>query len=58
MRTTAIGTAGGGLPAGVTINSAGLVSGSATVRGTSTVTVTARTDDGTANSVAFVWTVT
>jgi hypothetical protein len=47
-----------GLPAGVTINSAGQISGSATSRGTSTVTLTAKSSDGTPSSIAFVWTVT
>jgi beta-glucosidase len=47
-----------GLPAGISISGAGLITGSATVRGTSTVTLTARAADGTPESVAFVWTVT
>jgi Fe-S cluster assembly scaffold protein SufB len=47
-----------GLPAGITITSAGLITGSATTRGSRTVTLTGRTADGTADSVAFVWTVT
>jgi beta-glucosidase len=47
-----------GLPAGVSISAAGLITGSATVRGTSTVTLTAKAADGTPQSVAFVWTVT
>jgi beta-glucosidase len=42
-----------GLPAGISMNSAGQVTGAATTRGTSTVTVTAG-----GRSVAFVWTVT
>jgi beta-glucosidase len=47
-----------GLPAGLSITGAGVISGSATVRGTSTVTLTAKSSDGTPESVTFVWTVT
>ncbi|WP_426506133.1 discoidin domain-containing protein [Dactylosporangium sp. McL0621] len=43
-----------GLPAGLSINSAGVISGSATAAGTSTVTVTASTGA----SATFVWTTT
>jgi beta-glucosidase len=47
-----------GLPAGVSISAAGQITGSATVRGSSTVTLTAKAADGTPESVTFVWTVT
>jgi beta-glucosidase len=47
-----------GLPAGITISGAGQITGAATVRGTGTVTLTAKAPDGTADSVSFVWTVT
>jgi hypothetical protein len=47
-----------GLPAGLAINtSSGLVSGTATTAGTSSVTVTARDATGAAGSAAFAWTV-
>ncbi|WP_312886989.1 glycoside hydrolase family 3 C-terminal domain-containing protein [Actinocrinis puniceicyclus] len=46
-----------GLPAGFTISPSGVISGSGTARGTSTVTVTGRTSTGQSVSVTFVWTV-
>ncbi|MFF5205790.1 RICIN domain-containing protein [Streptosporangium sp. NPDC000396] len=47
---------GTGLPAGLSINSSGLISGTPTTPGTSTVTVTA--SSGTASgSVSFTWTI-
>jgi beta-glucosidase len=51
---TGTGLKATGLPGGFTMTGSGLVSGAATSRGTSTVTIKAA--DGT--SVAFVWTVT
>ncbi|MFE3682292.1 putative Ig domain-containing protein [Streptomyces sp. NPDC059095] len=48
-----------GLPAGVSVNArTGLVSGTPTARGTSTVTVTATEANGTRGSTSFQWTVT
>jgi beta-glucosidase len=46
-----------GLPAGLTISPAGAVTGTAAARGTSTVQVTAKSSDGTSDTMAFVWTV-
>jgi beta-glucosidase len=51
---TGTGLTASGLPGGFTMTGSGLVTGAATSRGTSTVTIKAA--DGT--SVAFVWTVT
>ena len=45
-----------GLPAGLSISPAGVISGSATVKGTSTVTVTAKDSRDAAASATFVWT--
>ncbi|CAM5239661.1 putative Ig domain-containing protein [Streptomyces xanthochromogenes] len=48
-----------GLPAGVSINAkTGLVSGTPTARGTTSVTVTATEANGTRGSTSFQWTVT
>ncbi|MFC4034817.1 ricin-type beta-trefoil lectin domain protein [Streptomyces polygonati] len=47
-----------GLPAGLSINSAsGLISGTPTTAGTSTVTVTARDSAGVSGTATFTWTV-
>ncbi|MYS22319.1 Beta-glucanase, GH16 family [Streptomyces sp. DvalAA-14] len=48
-----------GLPAGLSINpSSGLISGTPTAAGTSTVTVTAKDTAGTTGTTSFSWTVT
>jgi phosphatidylserine/phosphatidylglycerophosphate/cardiolipin synthase-like enzyme len=48
-----------GLPAGLSISSAsGLISGTPTTAGTSTVTLTAKDTTGATNSTSFTWTVT
>ena len=46
-----------GLPAGLTISSAGLISGTPTSAGTSMVTVTAAEASGTSGTATFTWTV-
>ncbi|MEY9946055.1 alkaline phosphatase family protein [Kitasatospora sp. GAS1066B] len=46
-----------GLPAGLTINSSGLVSGTPTTAGTSSVTATATDTTGATGSATFSWTV-
>ncbi len=46
-----------GLPAGLSISSGGLVSGTPTTAGTSTVTVTATDTTGAAGSTTFTWTI-
>lgn len=46
-----------GLPAGVSISPAGVISGTATAPGTSTVAVTATGPSGATDTAAFVWTV-
>jgi beta-glucosidase len=46
-----------GLPAGLSISSAGVISGTPTTDGTSTVTVTAKDGNGAYATVSFVWTV-
>ncbi len=46
-----------GLPAGLNITAGGLISGTGTTRGTSTVTVTGTATSGAKASVTFVWTV-
>jgi beta-glucosidase len=46
-----------GLPAGLSISSAGVISGTPTAKGTSTVTVTAKDGNGAYASQSFVWTV-
>jgi beta-glucosidase len=47
-----------GLPAGITISSAGVITGSATTQGGTTVTVTATDGNGVSGSATFVWTTT
>jgi beta-glucosidase len=46
-----------GLPAGLSISSAGVISGTATTDGTTTVTVTAKDGNGAYATQSFVWTV-
>jgi beta-glucosidase len=46
-----------GLPAGLSISSAGVISGTPTTNGSSTVTVTAKDGNGADATVSFVWTV-
>jgi len=46
-----------GLPAGLSINSSGLISGTPTIAGTSNVTVTATDSTGASGSTAFTWTI-
>ncbi|WP_371477132.1 discoidin domain-containing protein [Kitasatospora sp. NBC_00315] len=46
-----------GLPAGLAISPAGVISGTATAAGTSTVRVTAADGSGASGSASFVWTV-
>jgi endo-1,4-beta-xylanase len=46
-----------GLPAGLTISSSGLISGTPTTSGTSNVTVTARDGTGATGSASFTWTI-
>jgi beta-glucosidase len=46
-----------GLPAGLSISSAGLISGTPTTDGTTTVTVTAKDGNGAYATQSFVWTV-
>ena len=46
-----------GLPAGLSISSAGVISGTPTTNGTSTVTVTAKDGNGASAAQSFVWTV-
>ncbi len=46
-----------GLPAGLSISSAGVISGTPTANGTSTVTVTAKDGNGASATQSFVWTV-
>jgi cellulose 1,4-beta-cellobiosidase len=65
LKITATDTAGGtlaysatGLPAGLSINaSTGLISGTPTATGTSSVTVTAKDSTGPSGSASFSWTV-
>jgi beta-glucosidase len=47
-----------GLPAGISISSAGVITGSATVQGGTTVTVTATDGNGVGGSATFLWTST
>ena len=47
-----------GLPPGLSMNSAGVISGAATAKGTYTVTVTASDTAGATGSATFVWTTT
>ncbi|MGW1894348.1 putative Ig domain-containing protein [Streptomyces sp. NPDC002004] len=47
-----------GLPAGLSISSSGLISGTPTTAGTSNVTVTAKDSTGASGSASFGWTVT
>ena len=46
-----------GLPAGLSISSSGLISGTPTTAGSSSVTVTAKDTTGAAGSTSFTWTV-
>ncbi len=46
-----------GLPAGLSINSTGVISGTPTTAGTSTVTVTATDTTGASGSATFTWTI-
>jgi beta-glucosidase len=46
-----------GLPAGLSVSSAGVISGTPTANGTSTVTVTAKDGNGAYATQSFVWTV-
>jgi len=46
-----------GLPAGLSISSSGLISGTPTTAGTSSVTVTAKDSTGASGSASFSWTV-
>ncbi|MEY9864030.1 O-glycosyl hydrolase [Catenulispora sp. GAS73] len=46
-----------GLPAGLSISSSGLITGTPTTAGTSTVTVTATDSTGASGSASFTWTV-
>jgi beta-glucosidase len=46
-----------GLPAGLSISSAGVISGTPAANGTTTVTVTAKDGNGASASQSFVWTV-
>ncbi|WP_370152210.1 putative Ig domain-containing protein [Streptacidiphilus sp. EB129] len=46
-----------GLPAGLSISTSGLISGTPTTTGTSTVTVTATDSTGASGSTSFTWTV-
>ncbi|MGH9170306.1 MAG: putative Ig domain-containing protein [Acidimicrobiales bacterium] len=46
-----------GLPAGLSISSSGLISGSPTTAGSSSVTVTAKDSTGASGSTSFTWTV-
>jgi len=47
-----------GLPAGLSISSSGLISGTPTTAGSSTVTVTATDGTGASGSATFTWTIT
>jgi hypothetical protein len=49
--------AASGLPAGLSISSSGLITGTPTVAGTSSVTVTARDSTGVSGSASFTWTI-
>jgi endo-1,4-beta-xylanase len=46
-----------GLPAGLSISSSGLISGTPTTAGTSNVTVTAKDSTGASGSTSFTWTI-
>jgi beta-glucosidase len=46
-----------GLPAGLSVSAAGVISGTPTTNGTTTVTVTAKDGNGASASQSFVWTV-
>jgi beta-glucosidase len=46
-----------GLPAGLSVSAAGVISGTPTTNGTTTVTVTAKDANGASASQSFVWTV-
>jgi cellulase/cellobiase CelA1 len=46
-----------GLPAGLSISSSGLISGTPTSAGTSNVTVTAKDSTGASGSASFTWTI-
>jgi beta-glucosidase len=65
LPVTAKASAGGtltftatGLPAGLSISPSGVISGTATTAGSSTVSVTASDGHGAADTASFVWTVT
>jgi beta-glucosidase len=47
-----------GLPAGLTMSATGVISGTPSARGTTTVTVTASDGKGASDTASFVWTVT
>ena len=55
---TALTFSATGLPAGLSISPSGVITGSATATGTSTVSVTASYGHGAAGTASFVWTVT
>ncbi|MFF3983119.1 discoidin domain-containing protein [Streptomyces sp. NPDC001797] len=55
---TGITYTGTGLPPGITLDPAGVFTGSATKTGTYTVTVTAKNASGSTGSATFVWTAT
>ncbi len=46
-----------GLPAGLSISPSGLISGTGTKHGTSTITVTGTSASGASTEISFVWTV-
>jgi len=56
--TAGITYAASGLPAGLSISAAGVISGTATTRGTSPITIHAAGTFGASANVIFVWTIT